>query len=123
MKKILIVEDELAYLNLLTRELTEKGYKVFEATNGEKGLKLAKKHKPDIILLDIRMPVMDGMTMLNILRKNEYGKTAKVIMLTNLEPDDKIIGGVVDDQPAYYFVKSDIHFNDLFEKIEELLAD
>jgi DNA-binding response OmpR family regulator len=123
MKKILIVEDELAYLKLLNSQLTGKGYAVIEASNGKSGLEAAKKEKPDLILLDIRMPVMDGMTMLELLRKQETDKKAKVIMLTNLEPDDKIIGKVVNDQPSYYFVKSDIQFNDLLAKIEELLAD
>ena len=123
MKKILVVEDELAYLKLLHSQLTKKGYEVIEAKNGKEGLEKAKSDKPDLILLDIRMPVMDGMTMLGLLRKQETDKKAKVIMLTNLEPDDKIIGDVVNDQPAYYFVKSDISFDDLLKKIEEILAE
>jgi DNA-binding response OmpR family regulator len=123
MKKILVVEDELAYLKLLNYQLSEKGYKVIEAINGEKGLEEAKKENPDLILLDIRMPVMDGTAMLKQLRQEETGKNTKVIMLTNLEPDDKIIGDVVRDQPTYYFVKSDIQFNDLLLKIKELLGE
>ena len=123
MKKILVVEDELAYLKLLNSQLTEKGYTVIEAINGKKGLEMAKSENPDLILLDIRMPVMDGMAMLKELRKEEAGKKTKVIMLTNLEPDDKILGEVLSDQPSYYFVKSDIQFNDLLEKIKELLAE
>lgn len=123
MKKILVVEDELAYLKLLNSQLTEKGYIVIEAINGKIGLEKAKKENPDLILLDIRMPVMDGMAMLSLLRKEEAGKKTKVIMLTNLEADDKILGEVIKDQPTYYFVKSDIQFNDLLEKIKELLAE
>lgn len=122
MKKILVVEDELAYLKLLNSQLTEKGYAVIEAINGKEGLEKAKKENPDLILLDIRMPVMDGMTMLDLLRKEETGKKTKVIILTNLEPDEKIIKDVVSDQPSYYFVKSDIQLNDLLEKIQELLT-
>lgn len=123
MKKILVVEDELAYLKLLHDQLTEKGYEVIMAKNGQEGLKMAKKELPDLILLDIRMPVMDGMTMLDLLRKEDAGKKIKIIILTNLEPDDKIIGDVVKDQPSYYFVKSDIKFDDLLEKIKELFAE
>lgn len=123
MKKILIIEDELAYLKLLNSQLTEKGYTVIEAINGEKGLEKAKSENPDLILLDIRMPVMDGMAMLKSLRKEEAGKKTKVIILTNLEPDDKIIGDVVSDQPSYYFVKSDTQFNELLDKIQELLTE
>jgi CheY-like chemotaxis protein len=122
MKKILIVEDELAYVKLLHDQLTVKGYEVIEAKDGKEGLEIAKREKPDMILLDIRMPVMDGMTMLGLLRQDEVVKTTKVIMLTNLEPDDKIIGKVVEDQPSYYFVKSDTKLEDLTEKIKELLT-
>lgn len=123
MKKILVVEDELAYLKLLNSQLTEQGYQVFEAVNGKEGLEKAKKENPDLVLLDIRMPVMDGMAMLDLLRREEKGKKIKVIILTNLEPDEKIIEGVVSDQPSYYMVKSDIKFSDLLAKIKELLTE
>ena len=123
MKKILVVEDEIAYLKLLNSQLTERGYEVIEAINGKIGLEKAKSENPDLILLDIRMPVMDGMAMLKELRKEEAGKKTKVIMLTNLEPDDKILAEVVADQPTYYFVKSNIQFNDLLEKIKELFEE
>lgn len=123
MKKILIVEDEPAYIKLLSSKLSSKGYKVFEALEGQQGLEMAKKENPDLILLDIKMPVMDGMEMLRLLRKEKEGKKVKVILLTNIEPDVKITQGVVSDLPAYYFVKSDMKFSDLMNKIEELLAD
>jgi CheY-like chemotaxis protein len=129
MKKILVVEDELAYLKLLKVQLTKKGYLVIEAVNGKEGLEKAKKENPDLILLDIKMPLLDGMAMLDLLRKEESekklpaAKQVKVIILTNLEPDNKIIGKVLSDQPSYYFVKSDIQFNELLEKIKELLKD
>lgn len=123
MKKILIVEDESAYLKLLNDQLTRSGYSVVEAINGEKGLEKAASERPDLILLDIRMPVMDGMTMLGTLRKKEPTRKTKVIMLTNLEPDDKIIGQVVDDQPSYYCIKSDMKLSDLLVKIKEVLSN
>jgi DNA-binding response OmpR family regulator len=123
MLKILVVEDELAYANLLHKELTQKGYQVFDAANGAIGLKLAVKYKPDLILLDIRMPQMDGMTMLHALRKDPYGAKAKVIMLTNFEPDNSIIGKLVKDAPTYYCVKSDTSLDDLMEKITSLLGE
>ncbi|MFI5265164.1 MAG: response regulator [Candidatus Levyibacteriota bacterium] len=121
MQKILVVEDDQAYLKLLNSQLTEKGYTVIEAHNGEEGLKKAKAELPDLILLDIRMPVMDGMTMLDLLRKEETVKETKVIILSNLPPDDKIMTEVVASQPSYYFVKSDIQLNDLLDKIKDLL--
>ena len=120
MKKILIVEDELAYLKLLNDKLTEDGYKIIEATNGQEGLKKAEKEKPNLILLDIRMPVMNGIVMLDKLRETKYGKAAKVIILTNLEPDDEILRKVLEDQPTYYLMKSDIQLADLVEKVKKL---
>lgn len=64
---------------------------------------------------------MDGIAMLDFLRKDAYGKSAKVILLTNLEPDDEILQKVLEDQPTYYFVKSDIQPAELLERIKELL--
>ena len=113
----------MAYSKLLGSQLAKKGYEVFEAANGKKGLEIAQSKNPDLIVLDIRMPVMDGMTMLDLLRKEVWGKHMKVIMLTNLEPDDKIIGKVVTDEPSYYFVKSDIKLESLLDKIKELLGE
>ena len=122
MKKILVIEDEFSYLKLLEIELQSHGYEVIKANDGRKGLELAKKLHPDLILLDIRMPEMDGMTVLQELRKDEYGRTAKVILLTNLEPSDDMIKNVIIGKPSYYFVKSDIKLSDLLEKVAELLS-
>lgn len=121
MKKVLIVEDELSYLKLLHKQLTIEGYEVLEATDGEKGLEMAKKHHPDLILLDVKMPLMDGITVLDELRNDTYGATAKVILLTNLEPDDTTVQKVVQNQPSFYLVKSNIELDDLMKKIESLL--
>jgi CheY-like chemotaxis protein len=96
---------------------------VVEADNGQKGLEEAKRENPDLVLLDVRMPVMDGMTMLDQLRQIEVGKKMKVIILTNYEPDDRVVGQVVDDKPTYFFIKSNIELSFLFEKIDELLAE
>lgn len=121
MKKILLVEDEIAYLDLLKEELSQELYKIISAKNGDEGLDLAEKERPDLILLDIRMPVMDGLTMLTELRKSEFGKTVKVVILTNLEPDTDVIQKVLKDQPTYYLIKSDISIEDVKLKIKELL--
>lgn len=121
MKKILIIDDELAYVKLLRDKLAQS-YEILDAQDGEKGLELAKKEQPDLILLDIRMPIMDGMTMLKNLRKDPYGQKARVIFLTNVEASDTIVKQVVENQPTYYFVKSDIKLDDLLQKINGLLS-
>jgi CheY-like chemotaxis protein len=121
MKKILIIEDEMSYVKLLRRQLTLGGFEVLEATNGKQGLEMAKQHHPDLILLDIRMPMMSGIMVLDELRKDPFGKTVKVILLTNLEPDDKTVQEVVKNQPSFYLVKSDIELEDLMKKVKALL--
>lgn len=123
MKKILIIEDEQAYLKLLKSRLAGKGYKILSALNGKTGLEMAKSENPDLILLDLKMPVMGGMEMLALLHKEKIVKKTKVIILTNLEPDDKIIKEVLSGLPSYYFIKSDISFADLLKKIRGLLAE
>jgi len=73
-------------------------------------------------LLDIRLPKMNGMDVLKELRKDPYGKNAKVIILTNVEANETIVKQAVEDRPAYYFVKTDIKLDSLLEKIKKLLA-
>lgn len=122
MKKILIVEDEQAYVRLLRDELSHN-YEVLDVPDGKRGLAMAIKEQPDLILLDIRMPIMDGMAMLEELRKDHYGATAKVILLTNLEAEGKILFQVTRNLPTYYFVKSDVRLDDLLQAISELLNE
>lgn len=121
MKKILVIEDEKAYSTLLQDQLG-KTYQISTANNGRKGLDMALADHPDLILLDVKMPIMDGMNMLTELRKNQYGKTAKVIVLTNMEADDSMIQKISDSQPTYYLVKSDVTLEGLQGKIDELLV-
>ena len=81
-KKILmveVVEDDEPLLSVLSERFREEGYNVINAITGEEGLKLALKNKPDLILLDIVMPKMDGIAMLKKLRKDPWGKNANVI--------------------------------------------
>lgn len=123
MKKILIIEDEISYIKLLKDQLESKGYLVITTGNGKDGLEITQKEKPDLILLDIKMPVMDGATMLNLLRQTEFGKSVKVIMLTNLEPDTNIIDNAINNHLTYYYVKSDTKFIDLLNKIKEIINE
>ena len=123
MQKILIVEDELAYSKLLSSQLESRGYKIVTAKDGEEGLAKAKKEQPDLTLLDIRMPKMDGMALLEQLRRQMGPKHRKIIILTNLEPDQRILQKVVTQLPSYYFIKSNIGLEDLMSKIESLLAE
>jgi CheY-like chemotaxis protein len=83
MKKILIVEDEELLINLLQRKLTEAGYEVFLAKNGQEGLDLMRQKSPDIILLDIIMPKMGGFEVLEEKIKDENLKNIPVVIISN----------------------------------------
>jgi len=111
-KKILIVEDEEAVSDILTDRLAKEGFETLTAKNGKEGLESALKEHPDLILLDIVMPVMDGMTMLGELREDEWGRTVSVIVLTNLSDDEKISEAV--GQGIYdYLIKTDWKIEDV----------
>ena len=126
-KKILVieaVEDDNALRNVLRDKLTSEGFSVLAERNGEEGLAVALREHPDLILLDILMPAMDGLSMMKKLREaNEWGKKVPIIFLTNLSADDdKINKAVADNEPAYYLVKANYTIEDLVEKIRERLS-
>lgn len=123
MAKILIVEDDDILLKMYQKKLTNKGYDVSLAKDGSEGYKLALSEKPDLILLDIKMPNMDGLQMLKLLRKDEWGKEVKVIILTNLEADEQITWDVTETLPAFYLLKADNRPEKVLEKVKEVLED
>jgi DNA-binding response OmpR family regulator len=81
--KIAIVEDDEAISQMYRIKFEAEGYTVETAANGKLGLELAQAMRPDIVLLDLMMPVMTGEEMLARLRKTDWGKSIKVIILTN----------------------------------------
>ncbi|TSC61438.1 MAG: two-component system, OmpR family, alkaline phosphatase synthesis response regulator PhoP [Parcubacteria group bacterium Greene0416_14] len=120
-KTILIVEDEESLSRVLVDGLTQEDFATRTAKNGEEGLEVALREHPDLILLDIIMPVMDGMTMLDKLRKDVWGKNAKIIVLTNLDSNEKIAESI--RHGAYdYLVKTDWKIEDVIAKVRERLA-
>lgn len=88
MKNVVIIEDDPTILEMYTLKFTAEGYRVFTAKNGEEGLKVLHGVKADVILLDIMMPVMDGVTMLSKLRQTQWGKQLPVFILTNMSQDE-----------------------------------
>jgi CheY-like chemotaxis protein len=121
-KRILIVEDEEAMQRAISEALLNQGIATTIASDGERGLEAALKEHPDLILLDIFMPKMDGLVMLQKLRTDEWGKTALVIILTNLDPNSSsVINSVLKNEPAYYLVKSDVKLEGIVDKVKEVL--
>jgi DNA-binding response OmpR family regulator len=83
MVKVAIVEDDVAIAQMYRFKFEAEGYSVETAENGKLGLELAESMKPDMILLDLMMPVMTGEEMLTAMRKTAWGKNIKVVILTN----------------------------------------
>jgi len=121
MTRILIVEDDQVLSGMYQKLLSNHGYEVKTATDGEMGLKLTLEDHPDLILLDIRMPKMDGMTMMHKLRVDSWGKHASIIILTNLDADEERLSAILTDQPTYYLVKANNPPEQVLEKIKEVL--
>lgn len=89
---IAIVEDEHAIAEMYRLKLQTHGYQVQTARNGQEGLALAERHRPELILLDLRMPVMNGDEMLARLRATEWGSNIRVIILTNISKNEAPMG-------------------------------
>jgi DNA-binding response OmpR family regulator len=119
MKKILFVEDEPMLVRALKYQC-KNVVDLLSAPDGAKGIAMAKKEKPDLIVLDILMPKMGGLEMLKLLREDKWGKKAKVIILTNLSSEEKQAEaetlGVKD-----YMIKADWNIDDVIGKIKEIL--
>ena len=118
--KILLAEDDRVLRTVLTDRLKEENYTVFEAEDGEQALEVALREHPSLILLDIIMPKMDGIEMLEKLRKDVWGKGAKVVMLTNLSDNvqrNKVEKSGVED----YLVKAEWDIEGIVRKVKEAL--
>lgn len=106
-KKVLILEDEPIFEKTLRARFEKLGVQVFSAPNGEIGLMVAEKERPQLVMTDLMMPVMDGFEFMDKLRAlNEWGKDVPVFVLTNKGDVDSMSrtmsGGV------HYFVKADV---------------
>lgn len=118
---ILIIDDDSSVRTPLVDSFTREGFNILEAFDGASGLEAALAKHPEIILLDLLMPVMDGMTMLKKLRQDAWGKDARVIILTNddsLEPMADALGAQAFD----YLVKSNWKMSAVVAKVKQRLA-
>lgn len=121
-KKILIVEDDESLRNALRDKLVKEEYTVLQAHDGEEGLQVALTEHPDLILLDILMPKMDGLTMLKKFREIDTHKKTPVILLSNLT-DVEDISEALSLGAKEYFVKSNWKLNDLVLRVKDRLQN
>ncbi len=118
-KKILVIEDEATLQKALNDVLAQEGYDVLNALDGMSGLDLALKENPDLILLDIILPKMDGFEVLKRLKEKE--SKIPIIILTNLS-DISDIQKALDLGATTYLVKADFHLDDVLKKVKETLG-
>lgn len=122
MKKILCVEDEEALQKTLGEVLKQEGYEVVSAFDGENGLNLVNSEKPDLILLDLIMPKMNGFEVLKKLKANEKTKEIPVIVLTNLESIGDV-GKAIEAGATTYLVKVQYSLDEVLEKVKKALGE
>jgi Response regulators consisting of a CheY-like receiver domain and a winged-helix DNA-binding domain len=119
--KILLVEDDTMVIKMYTTKLTKEGFILTSAGNGEEGLAALEKELPDIVLLDIMMPKMNGLEMLRIVRSDEKFKDIPVVMLTNLGDRDEDVERCKELGAQDYWIKANLSLNELSEKIKNIL--
>jgi len=120
MKKILIIEDDMTIANMYKGSLEKDGYTAIVAPDGEEGLKLAVQELPNLILLDIILPKLDGFGVLEKLKNDAKTKGVPVVMLTNLGQDeDKERGKKMG--AADYWVKADFTPMQVNEKVKKYI--
>jgi len=117
---ILIIEDDAFLSNIYKTKFEMEGFKVSTADNGEAGLADSKKKKPDIILLDILMPKMDGFTVLEELKKADETKDIPVILLTNLGQKDDVEKGL-ELGASDYLIKAHFKPSETVAKVRKIL--
>jgi len=121
MKKILFIEDESALQKALGDTLKNEGYEIVSATDGELGLNLAKIEKPNLILLDLILPKMDGFEVLEGLTKGEETKDIPVIILTNLERMEDV-DKAIELGAKTYLIKANYTLEEVVEKVKKTIS-
>jgi two-component system response regulator MtrA len=120
-KSILIIEDDDALRKVLRDRMSTEGWRIFEASNGQDGLVSAIRDRPNAILLDLMLPQMDGITLLDELRKDEWGKDAKVVVMSNLVKGVGLMEKARFYNVADYVEKADMSLDLIVEKIRKVI--
>jgi DNA-binding response OmpR family regulator len=121
---ILVVEDEEILARTLEEKLISEGFDVLKAVDGGEGLQIALTEHPDLILLDLLMPKVDGLTMLKKLREDPWGSKAVVMILTNVSDPAKVAEGMNlggNDGTYEYLVKTNWSLEDVVSRIKQKL--
>jgi two-component system OmpR family response regulator len=114
-KKILIVEDDQDFISILKIKFASEGFLVVTAENGEDGVTMAEKEKPDLIISDVLIPQMNGIEMAKKIK--QANKNVPIIFLTNINLKDEDYAGDIKELGDFeHWVKADTRINDIVEK-------
>lgn len=116
----LIIEDDVFLGEIYQKKFEMEGFKVSMANNGEKGLSDIKKKKPDIVLLDILLPKLDGFAVLEAAKADPSIKNIPIILLTNLGQKDDVQRGL-DEGAADYLIKTHFKPSEVVDKVRKVL--
>lgn len=119
--KILIIEDNESYLSILNQKFTYEKFEVITAKDGDEGLEKISDNKPDIILIDLLLPKKNGIQIMEELRQKKWGKNIPVIILTNINPDEKVLQVITKNKPSFYLIKAEVRLEDIVEKVKNVL--
>ena len=119
-KNILIVEDDQFFRELLTKKLSLEGFNMIEAANGENGVEMAKEKKPNLILLDLLLPSIDGFEVLSKVKTDSDTSSIPVIILSNLGQQEDIERGLKLGA-ADYLIKSQFDIDSIVEKVRSTI--
>ena len=119
-KTVLVVEDEAATALALCAALQHEGYEVLQADDGSKGLHVALDRHPDIMLVDLNLPKMNGMDMIREIRNDSWGKTVKIVILTNVS-DMSSLEEAMKHETYYYLIKGDSSVADVITTVRSQL--
>ncbi|OGZ27326.1 MAG: hypothetical protein A2365_00115 [Candidatus Nealsonbacteria bacterium RIFOXYB1_FULL_40_15] len=120
MKKILVVEDDKFLRELISQKILKEGYDIAEAVDGEKGIEAVKKEKPDLVLLDLILPGIDGFEVLARIKADPEISNVPVIILSNLGQKDDIEKGLKMGA-SDYLIKAHFTPGEIIEKVRSVL--
>lgn len=121
MAKILIVEDDKFLRELISQKIIKEGYEVLDAVDGEEGVQKAQAERPDLILLDLILPGMDGFEVLRKIKEDEGTNTIPVIILSNLGQKEDVDKGI-EFGAKDYLIKAHFTPAEIIEKIKSVLG-
>jgi len=119
-KKVLVVEDEPDILRVVSYRLEKSGYEVITAVNGDEALEMAKKENPDLIFLDLRLPVTDGYEVCRELKSDEIFRSIPIILLT--ASSNRAISEEARDLKADDWLVKPFDPEDLLEKVDKFIG-